>query len=107
MSEMCFSSRQDSVCKTCHTESEKARLKAGESVLPTNGQDFFDWVDSRNFVLYLLHNKHICSFSVAAIPHDGTHGVCASCQANDIIRIIQQNREEFISAYINSQSKLL
>ena len=65
MPEMHFSSMEDSVCKTCHTESEKARLKAVESVLPTDGQDFFDWVDSRNFVSYLIQNKHICSIGVA------------------------------------------
>ena len=117
MSEMYYSS-DISVCDKCHTKGEKTQLKDGSSresalkdvakmqnILPTDEKEFFDWVDSADFVSYLIQNKHICPMSVAAIPHDGSHGLCACCQVNDIIRNIFQNKEELISALHRSPAK--
>ena len=67
------------------------------SKFPCGEEFFWSWVNSKNFVSYLIENKHICPISVAAIPHNGSHGLCASCQVESIIENIHKNRKEIIS----------
>ena len=40
----------------------------------------WDWSKTRDFMLYLAENGYTYEFGVAALPHDGTHGACGSCQ---------------------------
>ena len=72
-------------------------LSENLSKFPSDEEFFWCWVNSHNFVSYLIENKHICKFSVADIPHNGSHGLCASCQLESIIGNIHKNREEIIS----------
>ena len=67
--------------------------------LPNEKMDHSDgepwnWVDSHDFVSYLIENDYICKYSVADIPHDGNHGLCASCQVKAIRKNIYKNRKE-------------
>ena len=73
-------------------------LSENLSNFPSDKKEFWGWVYSHDFVSYLIQNKHICQYSVAALPHDGSHGLCASCQVNDIIGNIHENREGLFSA---------
>ena len=45
----------------------------------------WNWVDSQDFVKYLIENKYVARYGVASLPHDGSHGICGSCQIRKII----------------------
>ena len=42
------------------------------------------WIETLDFEIYLLENKYICQYSVASLPHDESHGLCARCQVKEI-----------------------
>ena len=71
------------------------RIDPRTEAMDHSGGFDWDWLDTHDFVKYLIENKYICEFSVAAIPHDGSHGVCASCQADKIILKLKQYRKNY------------
>ena len=63
----------------------KYRKPTEDEFMDHSGGPEWEWSKTTDFIHYLAENGYIYEYAVAALPHDGTHGACASCQLDKIL----------------------